>query len=95
MTFQGNNLEAIDIPCLESGLELVKDLMLDGIWRSLFEIQKNINTHIPDSSISRYLRYLKEPSFGGYIVQKRRRVNTRLWEYRVSKADLNGNVLLF
>ena len=62
----------------------VFDLMRDGKWRTLAEIEKAIGD--PQSSISAQLRHLRKPRFGGHTVEKRSRGNRSngLWEYRVS-----------
>jgi len=63
--------------------EQIRDLMLDGKWRTLGEIAEL--TGQPEASISAQLRHLKKARFGGYEVPKQRRGNERrgLWEYRV------------
>ncbi|MBU8921229.1 MAG: hypothetical protein KOO63_05370 [Bacteroidales bacterium] len=51
-------------------------------WRTLAEIEKA--TGFPQASISAQLRHLRKPRFGSYAVDKRRRRDAGLWEYRVS-----------
>lgn len=63
--------------------EKIRDLMLDGRWRTLGEIAEI--TGYPESSISAQLRHLRKPRFGSYDVIKRRRAEDRtgIFEYRV------------
>lgn len=58
----------------------IRDLMVDGVWRTLSEIEKS--TRYPQASISAQLRHLRKPQFGAFLVQKRRR-STGTWEYHV------------
>jgi len=62
-------------------LSRIRSLMLDGAWRTLFEIEDA--TGDPSASISAQLRHLRKPRFGGFTVERRRR-STGTWEYRVS-----------
>ena len=59
------------------------NLMKDGQWRTLDEIQ--MQTGAPQASISAQLRHLRKPRFGSHIVDKRARGDRKdgLWEYRV------------
>ena len=62
-------------------------LMLDNQWRTLAEIEQA--TGYPQSSISAQLRHLREPRFGAYVVEKRRRVpQGGTWEYRVLDSSV-------
>ncbi len=74
-----------DFKRLKKQHERVKDLMLDGVWRTLEEISESINA--PSSSVSAQLRHLRKARFGSYIVHKRTRGhrNTGLYEYQVEK----------
>lgn len=62
----------------------IRDLMLDGTWRTLQEIADA--TRDPVASVSAQLRHLRKPRFGSYQVEKRHRGprGAGLWEYRVS-----------
>ena len=62
----------------------VFDLMRDGEWRTLAEIEET--THDPQASISARLRDLRKHKFGGFNVQRRHRGNQNrgLYEYRVA-----------
>jgi hypothetical protein len=59
----------------------IRDLMLDGIWRTLDQIAAA--TGAPAASASAQLRHLKKPRFGGYVLD-RRHVGGGLWEYHLS-----------
>ena len=59
------------------------DLMSDGAWRTLAEI--NEATNAPEASASAALRSFRRVDMGSHIVQRRRRGNPRmgLHEYRL------------
>lgn len=80
--FGGEGLTVEDKRRLLSQLELVTELMSDMEWRSLKEIEEW--TGFPQGSISARLRDLRKPSFGGHIVERRkRRIEGGTWEYRL------------
>lgn len=60
--------------------ERIRDLMLDGEWRTLDQIAEATND--PVASVSAQLRHLRKPRFGSYRVD-RRHVGAGLYEYRV------------
>lgn len=60
----------------------IRDLMADGVWRTLAEIEEA--TRFPQASISAQLRHLAKNKFGSHVKEKRRRKGTRAtWEYRL------------
>ncbi len=61
----------------------IRDLMLDGQWRSFDEIAAV--TSDPAASISAQLRHLRKERYGGFLVERRARGNRErgLYEYRV------------
>ena len=61
----------------------IRDIMLDGSWRTLGEIEKQ--TGDPQPSISAQLRHLRKERFGSYVVEKRSTGDRLrgLFEYRV------------
>ncbi len=63
--------------------ERIRDLMLDGMWRTLDEIA--VATGDPAASISAQLRHLRKARFGGWTVEKRARAlrERGLFEYRL------------
>ncbi len=63
----------------------VFELMRDGYWRTLAEIEAA--TGDPQASISAQLRHLRKPRFGGHEVEKRSRGERErgLYEYRVKE----------
>ena len=65
----------------------IRDLMLDGCWRSIREIARV--TGDPEASVSAQLRHLRKERFGGYTVERRARGDrsTGLFEYRVCIPD--------
>lgn len=84
--FRGSDYEPlVDGPRLIRQHERIRDLMLDGTWRTLAEIAAATGDH--EASVSAQLRHLRKPSFGGHVVSKRRRglVSRGLWEYQVTR----------
>lgn len=82
--FNGPEYEpGLDKERLTNQLDRIKDLMLDGAWRTLSEIESE--TGDPAASISAQLRHLRKKRFGSHIVDKRRRGRREdgLFEYRV------------
>jgi DNA-binding Lrp family transcriptional regulator len=71
----------IDGERLRKQHEAIRQLMIDGQWRTLQEIAEFLG--YPESSVSAQLRHLRKEKFGSYIVEKKRRGTTGLWEYRV------------
>lgn len=60
------------------------ELMKDGLWRSLPEIERV--TGDPQPSISAQLRHFRKPRFGAHIVDRRRGDNS-LYEYKLIPAS--------
>lgn len=65
---------------LTSQLERVKQLMLDGQWRTLDQVAAVCGG--TTASVSARLRDLRKPKFGPFIVQ-RTYIGDGLWQYRV------------
>ena len=65
----------------------IYDLMSDGAWRTLGEI--NVATNAPEASASAALRSFRRDDMGGHVVERRRRGNPSqgLYEY---KLIING-----
>lgn len=74
---------------LGNQMKAVRDLMLDGRWRTLDEIAwaGGTGSAFPESSVSARLRDLRKPKFGGYTVE-RRYAGVGLWEYRLIVSPL-------
>lgn len=68
---------------LTKQLGKIYDLMIDGRWRTLGEIEAVIGA--PQGSISAQLRHLRKKRFGSYRVDKQRRgdKSSGLFEYRL------------
>jgi len=64
-------------------LARVKDVMLDGQWRTLDELSAAVSA--PPASVSARLRDLRKKKFGSYTVLRRSRGPRKsgLFEYRV------------
>jgi hypothetical protein len=85
--FNGSDYQPqLDFNRLNGQMNRIRNLMLDGQWRTLSEIQAI--TGDPAASVSAQLRHLRKPRFGSYIVTKRRRgePSIGLFEYRVQAA---------
>jgi hypothetical protein len=97
--FDGETYDpALDKDRLNSQLGRVFDVMQDGYWRTLGEIDRAMDilnrtrdegrTNTSEASISARLRDLRKPRFGGYLVERRARDRERgLYEYRMLRAD--------
>lgn len=82
--FSGDTFEPEhDAERLSTALAKVRELMLDGKWRTLFELAAA--TKIPEASASARLRDLRKRRFGFYLVNRRPRGprSLGLFEYRV------------
>lgn len=82
--FNGSDyVPALDHPRLARQHERIRDLMLDGEWRTLDEIATL--TGDPAASISAQLRHLRKDRFGGWLIEKRSRADRTkgLYEYRM------------
>lgn len=87
----------IELDCnrLNRQIDVIRELMLDGRWRTLKEIEDV--TGYPQASISADLRSLRKKRFGSYIVDKRRRGDEKrgLFEYKVKvSANETGQLYL-
>lgn len=82
--FDGSTYEPMhDQKRLNTQMERVKALMLDGKWRTLGEIQNVAGGS--EAAISARLRDLRKERFGGYDVE-RMRIEGGLYAYRVRKV---------
>lgn len=86
-------MNARDCERAESQLGVIHELMKDGEWRTLAEIEKT--TGYPQASISAQLRHLKKHRFGAHIVEKQRRefpsrsaADSGTWEYRMEERRM-------
>lgn len=80
---------SIDFARLARQHERIRDLMIDGVWRTLGEIAAQ--TRDPEASISAQLRHLRKPRFGAWIVERRRRGEAirGLYEYQLRASDID------
>lgn len=82
--FNGSDyVKEFDQDRLTGQLKRVYELMIDGRWRTLSEIEAT--TGDPQASISAQLRFLRRERFGSHTVDKRRRGDREqgLFEYQV------------
>lgn len=80
---------------LTGQIKRIKDLMLDGIWRSLTDI--SICVVASEASVSAQLRHLRKERFGAYIINKQRRGDrsSGLFEYQLLEPSNNLQMELF
>jgi len=84
--FNGPDYDAgLDKSRLTGQIRAIYQLMIDGNWRTLSEIERL--TGYPQASISAQLRHLRKDRFGGNQVDKRRRGDRKsgLFEYQLRK----------
>lgn len=73
MRFDGATYGEADEARLASQFDRVKDLMLDGVPRTIYAIQAIVGGS--EAAISARLRDLRKPRFGSYRVERRRERN--------------------
>ena len=73
-----------DNPRLTGQIKRIYDLMKDGVWRTLAQIQNE--TGDGQASISAQLRHLRKERFGKHTVD-RRHVAGGLFQYRLEVND--------
>lgn len=75
-----------DDPRLKGQIRRIYELMRDGQWRTLHEIERI--TLDPAASISAQLRHLRKKRFGGHTVE-REYLGSGLYQYRLllNKGD--------
>ena len=75
--------QAIDNPRLVPQYRQIFNLMCDGRWRTLPDIETE--TGFPQASISAQLRHMRKQRFGAHDVEKRSRGDRKhgLYEYRL------------
>lgn len=78
--FDGPGITVADAARLTGQMARISELMADGCWRTLGEIEAA--TGAPQASVSARLRDLRKTRFGGSVVERRRRT-AGTWEYRV------------
>ena len=80
--FDGATVEACDTDRLSTQMLKITSLMADGWWHTLQEIGEAVDA--PEASVSARLRDLRKVRFGGFTVERRRRGDGGLFEYRVA-----------
>ncbi len=77
--FAGSDFDIyVDYKRLKTQIDRVFALMKDGQWRTLQEMQRDLeerypDTHFPESSLSAQLRNLRKEYGGFHIINKQRR----------------------
>lgn len=81
LTFDGADLNTKrDGLRLTNQYRVIFDLMRDGRWRTMREIERL--TGFPQASISAQMRHCRKPRFGAHTVEKRY-LGNGLYEYRL------------
>lgn len=80
----------LDQDRLSKQLGRVFELMRDGEWRTLDQVQAFAGGR--EAAVSARLRDLRKPRFGGYCVERRRVGVGGNWEYRVLVAATSAGV---
>lgn len=77
----------LDRPRLSDQHVRIRELMLDGQWRTIQEIAQR--TGDPQASVSAQLRHLRKERFGAFVVDRRKRGDRKrgLFEYCVRPPD--------
>ena len=87
--FEGSDyVPKLDHKRLSTQLDKIIDLMLDGKYRTLAEIEDALG--YPQASISAQLRNAKKAKHGGYTLNKQRRKLQGLFAYQL-RAPYGGN----
>lgn len=92
MSFDGDTYDPkLDKHRLNTQLEAVKAIMLDGEWRTFDKIKSHLalcySLSASEASISARLRDLRKPKFGGFTVERKRMRESGLWAYRVVRPS--------
>ena len=87
-TYGSDYCPILDGPRIKNQHKRIRDLMLDGVWRTYQEINKI--TGDPENSIGSQLRHLRKDQFGGYQVIKRRRKGAGTREFAVFPPIQDG-----
>jgi hypothetical protein len=86
--FDGSDVTPADHQRLIIQIEAVRDLMLDGVSRTLGQISQELGHRyhqtFPEASVSAQLRNLRKPRYGKYQVTKRH-CGSGLWKYQLVK----------
>ena len=85
--FDGATIESCDAPRLTTQMLKVRSLMADGEWRTLREISNVVGA--PEASVSARLRDWRKERNGGLTVDRRRRGDGGLFEYRMEPVKTN------
>ena len=68
---------------------MVFSIMLDGSWRMPWEICNAVKARtqvlISDSSATARIRDLRKTRYGSHVIEKRKRVGSKAYEYRLTK----------
>lgn len=68
--FDGQDLNDQDNHRLTTQYDNIFNYMKDGVYRSLYQISKNLD--YPESSVSAQLRHMRKPRFGSHTINRKR-----------------------
>ena len=93
LLFDGATFDpAQDAERLTSQLERVRDLMLDGRWRTLKQITRAVRGS--EAGVSARLRDLRKSRFGGFTVNHQH-LGGGVWVYQVIAPARTGQAEMF
>lgn len=78
----GGIVREIDIDHLKKGVKLVFDIMRDGLWHTIAELQEKTGQAQAD-------RRMRELRSYGFEIEKERIRGTRTWRYRLLLQTTN------
>ena len=90
ITTYGPVMTEEDVPRILTQFDELLNIMLYRGWFTLSRLHDL--TGIPEASISAQIRHMKKPQFGSYIVNKRRMLNSAIWEYQCLPPIPNGQL---
>ena len=79
----GDDITKEELVKMTGARKQVYDIMSDGEWRTVEQIQHFMTEFSPPQSVTIYLRSFREAKYGGYVVNKRKVGKSRLFEYQV------------
>jgi hypothetical protein len=73
----------IDQKALKQGFYKVFEFFAEHPWQWFLDTEIAAATGVYVPSVQRYRSYCRQPEFGSHIIERRRRVGCRIFEYRM------------
>lgn len=80
--FDGPDITEADVPRLTTQLQVVREFLSSGEWRTLTQIAEA--AHCTTQSASARVRDLRKSRHGGFSVERRRIPDTAVFQYRIA-----------